>query len=142
MDGPSEGSLVEMGHARRQKQKIINKPLRRMSFLLCRTITANWRDIGRVTIDILPDDVLLEIFDHHEAGASKYEEWQTLVHVCQKWRYVVFRSPLRLHLRILCSTGTPVLEKLAVWPPFPITIIQYHSSTSKRHEDNIITALG
>jgi hypothetical protein len=37
MDDRSEGSLIEMDHARRQKQKIINKPLRRASFLLHRT---------------------------------------------------------------------------------------------------------
>jgi F-box-like len=54
-----------------------------------------------MTIDIvLPDDVLLEIFDYYVAEAGKYEKWQVLVHVCQKWRYVVFRSPLRLNLRI------------------------------------------
>jgi hypothetical protein len=70
-----------------------------------------------VTIDILPGDVLLIIFDYYVAEADEdqeYEEWQKLVHVCQKWRYVVFGSPLRLNLRILCSTGTPVREKLAV----------------------------
>jgi hypothetical protein len=67
-----------MDHARRQKQKIITKPLRRTSFLLRRATTANWCDIGRVTIDILPDDVLLEILDHYLAKAYeylKYEKW-------------------------------------------------------------------
>ena len=59
-----------------------------------------------------------------------------LVHVCQKWRYVVFQSPLRLNLRILCPAGKPVRAKLAVWPPLPIII---QSSTN---EDNIIAALG
>jgi hypothetical protein len=36
MDDRSEGSRIEMDHARRQKQKIINKPLRCTSFLLRR----------------------------------------------------------------------------------------------------------
>jgi hypothetical protein len=97
----SEGLLIEMDHARRQKQKIINKPRRGTSFLLRRATTANWCDIGRVTVDILPEDVLLEIFDCHMAEANEAgenEEWEILVHVCQKWRYVVFRSPLRLNL--------------------------------------------
>jgi hypothetical protein len=79
--------------------------------------------IGQVTIDILPDDVLLVIFDYYMAKADedgKFEEWQKLVHVCQNWRYVVFGSPLRLNLRILCSAGTPEREKLAVWPPLLI----------------------
>jgi hypothetical protein len=59
-------------------------------------------------IDILPDDVLPEISDLYVAEADedgKYEEWQMLVHVCQKWRYVGFRSQLRLNLRILCCEG-------------------------------------
>ena len=102
-------------------------------------------DIDRVTIDILPGDVLLEIFNHYVAEADKEngsEEWQTLVHVCQKWRYVVFRSPVRLNLRILCLGRISVREKLALWPPLPIIIAQYGSSSSKRCEDNIIAALG
>jgi F-box-like len=143
MDDRLEGSLLEMDHAR--GHRIINKPLRRTSFLLRRATTANWCDIGRVTIDILPDDVLLDIFDCYvtEAGQHrKYEEWQMLVHVCQKWRYVVFRSPLRLNLGILCKAETPVREKLAVWPPLPIIIEHQGFSISKCGEDNIIAALG
>ena len=40
--------------------------------------------IGQVTIDILPDDVLLVIFDYYVAKADEdgnFEEWQKLVHV-------------------------------------------------------------
>ena len=146
MDDHSEGSLIEMGHLHLQKQKIIRKPLRRTSFLLYYVTTANWCDIDGVTVDILPDDVLLVIFDYYVAEADEvceyYEEWQILVHVCQKWRYVVFQSPLRLNIRILCSARTRVREKLALWPPLPIVIQQYGFSTSKCAEDNIIAALG
>jgi hypothetical protein len=145
MNSRSGGSLIEMDHAYHQKQKIINQLLQRTSFLLRCATTANSCDIGRVTIEILPEDVLLEIFDHYVAEANedrKYEEWHILVHVCQKWRYVVFQSPLRLNLRILCSAGTPVKEKLAIWPPLPITIEHVSPSISKCGEDNIIAALG
>jgi hypothetical protein len=61
--------------------------------LLHHVTTANQCAIGRMTINILPDDVILEIFDYYVAEADedrKFEEWQMLVHVCQKWRYVVF----------------------------------------------------
>ncbi len=34
-------------------------------------------------------------------------------HVCQKWRSVVFGSPRRLNLRLLCTKRTPVREMLA-----------------------------
>ena len=145
MDYHSEGPLIETDHAHHQKEKIINKPSRRMSFLLeLVTIKVMMVSAGRVTIDILPDDVLLEIFDYYlvEDKTRKVEEWQILVHVCQKWRYVVFQSPLRLNLRILCSTETRVREKLALWPPFPIFIKQWAFSTSECYEDNIIAALG
>ena len=141
MDDRSGGSLIEIDHARRQKQEIISKPLPCMSFLLCRTTTANCYDIGQVTIDILPDDVLLVIFDYYLAEQDS-EEWQMLVHVCQNWRYVVFHSPLRLNLRILCTAETSVREKLAIWPPLPIIIKQSTASTPKCGADNIIAALG
>lgn len=42
-----------------------------------RGTTADWYDIGQVTIDIFPDDVLLKIFDCYVADADKvgkYEE--------------------------------------------------------------------
>ena len=32
-------------------------------------------------------------------------------------------------------------EKLALWPPFPIVIVQHSSSISTCHEDNIIATL-
>ena len=95
-----------------------------------------------MSINILPDDVLLIIFDYYVEN----EGWEVLVHVCPKWRYVVFQSPLRLNLRIHCSGATPVREKLALWPLLPITIQEHAwehgSSTLKCREDNIIAALG
>jgi hypothetical protein len=60
------------------------------------------------TISMLSDDVLLEILDffqkNHdpapppEALPEAVWDWHVLVHVCHKWRQVVFASPLRLHL--------------------------------------------
>ena len=62
-------------------------------------------------IDILPDDVLLDIFDFYVNLPQEYslelwkEEvlWQSLVHVCRRWRNLVFGSPRRLKLRLHCS---------------------------------------
>ena len=81
-----------------------------------------------MTIDILPEDVLLEIFDHYVDPIQNdvgIETWCTLVHVCRKWRNVVLESPLRLNLRIHCHPTTPVREKLDVWPALPIVVAQY-----------------
>jgi hypothetical protein len=71
-------------------------------------------------------------------------DWHKLVHVCQRWRQVVFASPLRLNLQIRCSHGTPVRKNLDIWPTFPI-IIEYTAPHWQIFrdvdEDNIIAAL-
>jgi hypothetical protein len=80
-----------------------------------------------VTIDILPEDVLLEIFDLYVDPTRKYdglEAWCTLVHVCRKWRNIVLSSPRRLNLRIRCHPTTPVREKVDIWPALPIVLAQ------------------
>ena len=95
---------------------------------------------GRVTIDVLPDDVLLEIF-HFYVGYRIYA-WDTLVHVSRKWRCVVFDSPRRLDLQLFCSASTPVREMLTIWPPLPIVIWEDNvSAYSASNEDNIVAAL-
>jgi hypothetical protein len=93
-----------------------------------------------VTIDKLPDVALLEIFDIYLVGSwEDSEAWHKLVHVCQKWRNVVFGSPRRLRLRLLCKAGTPARETLDVWPPLPIVIQVAYDK--KWGEDSIIAAL-
>jgi len=87
--------------------------------------TTDWHDIGQVTIAMLPEDVLLEIFDWYlekNPDIDELEEWHTLVHVCRKWRGLVLGSPRRLNLQLLCDGWRPVREKLNRWPPFPIVI--------------------
>lgn len=39
----------------------------------------------QLPIDVLPDDVLLEIFAFYVGEAQEIEAWQSLVHVCQRW---------------------------------------------------------
>src|SRR6266566_10126675 len=101
--------------------------------LLCNTATvADWCGVGRVTMDMLPDIALLEIFDCYVNQAQEFklcppikiQAWHTLVHVCRTWRTIVLESPCRLDLRLLWTHKTPVKEKLAVWPPLPIIIVQ------------------
>ena len=122
-----------------------------VSSFICHPATvADWCDVGRVTIDILPDIALLEIFecyvnqareeeDEEEEGWLKIQAWHTLVHVCRQWRTVVLGSPRRLDLRLFCTDKTPVKEMLAVWPPLPIVIGQYGPPTQT---DNIVVAFG
>ena len=87
------------------------------------------------------DDVLLEIFNFYlgeDPGIDELEEWHILVHVCRKWRAVVFGSPRRLNLQLHCGTRNPVRQMLDVWPVLPIVIWDWNPT---RAVDNIIAAL-
>jgi hypothetical protein len=124
------------------------------SIYLLHITVADWCDVGRVTIDMLPDVALLKLFDCYmeqareeeydtarsveENDSLKIQAWHTLVHVCRKWRTIVLGSPRRLDLRLFCTDTTPVKETLAVWPPLPIVIGLDRQSTQM---DNIIVAL-
>jgi hypothetical protein len=90
---------------------------------------------------MLPDDVLLNIFHHFLHACPQF--WHTLTHVCQKWRQIIFESPLGLRLRLHCTYGTPVLKTLRYWPPFPLVINYGASQRSATPEDecNIMAAL-
>ena len=78
-------------------------------------------DVALVTIDVLPDLALLTIFDFY-MDEKKIETWHTLVHVCRKWRNVVFGSPRRLKLRLCCTASSLRRCKLDVWPRLPIVV--------------------
>ena len=91
-----------------------------------------------MTIDILPEVALLEIFDSYIDGA-RINAWHTLVHVCRNWRYVAFRSPRRLNLQLCCTARTPVRELLDIWPLLPIAVKDY--GYERWDEGNVISAL-
>ncbi|KAF8483353.1 hypothetical protein DFH94DRAFT_689846 [Russula ochroleuca] len=97
-----------------------------------------------MSIDMLPEEVLLAIFDCLADGppyAEKraIESWQSLVHVCRQWRRVVFGSPRRLNLRLVCTSRTPARDTLDVWPAFPLVILGNVFDTSG--VNNIIAVL-
>ena len=92
-----------------------------------------------MTIGILPDEALLEAFYWHLDDYLYSGKWIALVHVCRRWRYIIFASPLRLNLRLLCTPRTPVRKLLDIWPPLPIVI--HTQDYSEEGADNIIAAL-
>src|SRR6266403_4706297 len=102
-------------------------------------------DVGQVIrIDVLPDDVLLEIFCFYVDMSPAYEKrgveaWQTLVHVFRRWRIVVLGSPHRLNLQLYCTSKTPVKDSLDVWPALPLIV---RGNMISSGTDNIIAALG
>ncbi|KAH9171624.1 hypothetical protein EDB89DRAFT_2229829 [Lactarius sanguifluus] len=93
--------------------------------------------------ETLSDDVLLNIFRYYLDASPRF--WPTLTHVCQRWRQIVFTSPLGLDLRLYCTYGTPVLKTLDCWPALP-TIVHYGGSPTldpptPEDEGNIVAAL-
>ena len=100
---------------------------------------------------MLPDDVLLEIFHFHanearyadddddENGKKAMEAWQPLVHVCRRWRVVVFGSPRRLDLRLVCTANTPARNTVDVWPALPLVIRDF--DCDRGSVDNIVALL-
>ena len=97
--------------------------------------------LARMSIDVLPDVALLEIFDFHLKDRCRDDPdqfndpftfmrwpwaWKPLVHVCRKWRNVVLGSPLRLNLRLYCkpheSRARALRESMAIWPSLPIVV--------------------
>jgi hypothetical protein len=106
--------------------------------------------------EMLTDDVLLEIFDWYRQtsmeqcnGTWELNQWIILVHVCRRWRNIVFDSSRRLDLWLLCTYGTPdVRKRLDCWPSLPILIKYWPNSEfepfkppSREDEDNLIAAL-
>ncbi|KAH9024449.1 hypothetical protein EDB83DRAFT_2658119 [Lactarius deliciosus] len=96
-----------------------------------------------VTIQMLSDDILLDIFRHCLDPTPQI--WPTLACICQRWRQIIFASPLGLNLRLCCTHGTPVLKNLDYWPAFPI-ILKYGGfpnldPPTPEDDNNIIAAL-
>ena len=73
-----------------------------------------------MTIGVLSDKLLLGIFRYY-LDASPHH-WLRLVHICTKWRRIVFASQRALHLRLFCTRGTRVLSTLDCWPTLPIVV--------------------
>ncbi|KAH9164744.1 hypothetical protein EDB89DRAFT_2233787 [Lactarius sanguifluus] len=74
----------------------------------------------QATIEVLFDDILLNMFLHFLDGSS--QDWPTLVHVSQRWRQIIFTSPVGLYLRLHCTYRTPVLKTIDCWPSFPLVV--------------------
>ena len=91
---------------------------------------------------MLPDDVLLEIINF-SVPKNYYEnhivKWIRLAHVCRRWRRLIFQSPRRLNLRLVCTRSTPARDTLDIWPPLPLIIHDIEKKPSDM--DNIIAAL-
>ncbi|KAI0302772.1 hypothetical protein BC826DRAFT_432283 [Russula brevipes] len=117
-----------------------------MSSVRTSAIAADCCDVGRAApaVNKLTDDSLLDIFDIYLDSISPRElgsidRWHTLVHVCRRWRDLVFASPRRLNLRLLCNRRRSARIMLDIWPPLLIMIKNYWTITQELGLDNINT---
>jgi hypothetical protein len=74
------------------------------------------------------------------ADKQIFEGWQSLVHVCRRWRSLVLASPRRLNLRLFCTPGTPAKDTLDAWPALPLVV--YGNMVSYTADTDIIAARG
>ena len=142
---------MEESHAHLLTGEILYQPRQRTSSTQAwPAAAADWDDVGHVTINMLPDYVLLEIFGFSLDPPWRYNNnWHRLVHVCQKWRKIVFSAARRLNLELTCVDGRAVRNTLYVWPPLLVKMyylgIQKSSGNPKYKfgddVDNIIAAL-
>jgi hypothetical protein len=113
--------------------------------------------VPRTSIHNLDDDSLLGIFylsrpspsEENERGQTSWGNWDrerwwyTFVHVCRRWRCLIFGSASHLRLCLVCGPGTPVADMLANSPPFPLII--YHNylnhHLTAEDEEGILLAL-
>jgi len=101
-----------------------------------------------VTIDVLPDDVLVEIFNsfvnvYNQRRYIRRNTWHALVRVCRRWRYLVFASPRSLNLRLNYSGHGPMSEIPDTWLIFPVVLVSSlvgHLNSGQRW-DNMASAL-
>jgi hypothetical protein len=109
------------------------------------TLSATTADQFRITIDVLPDDALLEIFNFYLGEPSERietESWYTLVHVCRRWRSIVFESPRHLNVQLHYTPNRQVKVMLDTWPTLPIHISADGYKSARWHsENNLIAAL-
>jgi hypothetical protein len=110
-----------------------------------RTVIANSQS---AKIEILPDDILLEIFDSHrlvarDDSSSDPWKWHRLAHVCRRWRRLVFASPRRLDLQLVYTYKSPIRKTLDFWPALPIAISYPWSyrRLAPEDENNVVIAL-
>jgi hypothetical protein len=98
----------------------------------------------QVIIGDLPDKVLLNIFSYFLQVSPR--NWPTLVHICHKWRHIVFSYKQSLQLRLFCTHGTPVKTTLACWSRALPIVVDYGGSPeldppTLEDENDIMAAL-
>jgi len=121
-------------------------------FYFGRICKATGSPVAQATIDSLPDNVFLEVFDFYRANTSTFvrvhygvlspcQWWKKLTQVCRRWRSVIFGSPRRLDLQIVCTHKTPTRTSLYIWPSFRIWLFCSPYTVCEKGQDNLIATV-
>ena len=73
--------------------------------------------------------------DYHPLWETLRNAWHTLVHVCRRWRAVVFPSPHWLNLRLEYEGHQPISKVLDAWPVLPVALISGFNELSHQKSD-------
>ena len=129
-----------------------NNSTRHYLHLLCSTSQgtsqdAEWSPNFKLTINHIPDELLIEIFDFYRQAIDPYgyqwrkrHMWIGLTQVCRKWRAVMFASASRLDLGITVGPKKPDDIKTIQSYPLPI-FIDYKYQYMHRESEDITGAL-
>ena len=106
-------------------------------------------DMGfKTPIHNLDDDSILQIFSCYrlEDEFDWYLRlaWLKLVHVCPRWRKIIYDSWSHLDMCLLLTNNSPSIDTLSHLPPLPL-VVHYSDRTSRtiarKDEDNMHLAL-
>ncbi|KAH9980638.1 hypothetical protein BJV77DRAFT_404499 [Russula vinacea] len=99
--------------------------------------------VHRTHIHLLDNDSLLQIFSHYrlenEDNWNLRQTWRNLVHVCRRWRNLIYDSSSHLDVCLLLMNDSPSIDTLGHLPPLPL-VIDFSDRTetiSQKDEDNI-----
>src|SRR5712675_2973401 len=98
-------------------------------------------DNGTITIEYLPNELLLHVFSFHRLLSSKGNRpssatwrWYILAHVCQRWRDLIFSSLHHLEAHLIVPRKSPKTP-LDSWPSIPISV--WYPSNGYMSKDQI-----
>ena len=98
---------------------------------------------AQITVQTLPDNVLLEIFKYHRLASLRSGPWKwyRLAQVCRRWRFIVYTHPRLLDLPIILTNTSPIWETPDFLPADIPVILWYRDSLSDKDADDIFNTL-
>jgi hypothetical protein len=102
--------------------------------------------VSDTPIDNLDDDSLLQIFSFYrlEDEDDWYFRlgWLKLVHVCPRWRKLIYNSWAHLDMCLLLTNDSPSMDTLSHLPPLPLVIRYSDRTRTITRKDEGIMYLG